>query len=110
MSINRFSDQPYPFVLSAQGAVKHHYVQLEKQLAARDKQLVQREELIAQRNVQIADKDGVIQELAEKVELLKAWYFAKRSGIPDLLRVGAQHANQTQEANRTRKTGASSLA
>jgi transposase len=60
-------------------ALHARIVELEKQLAARDEQLVQRNELIAQRDVQIADKDGVIQELAEKVELLKAWYFAKRS-------------------------------
>jgi hypothetical protein len=37
------------------------------------------ERQLAEREAQIADKDGVIQELTEKVELLKAWYFAKRS-------------------------------
>ena len=34
---------------------------------------------IAELEKEIADKNTVIQELTEKVELLKAWYFSKRS-------------------------------
>lgn len=44
-----------------------------------EKGLEERDELLKKQQSEIADKETVIQELTEKVELFKAWYFAKRS-------------------------------
>lgn len=53
-------------------ALRARIVELEKKIADKDN-------VIAAKETIITDKDTVIQELTEKVELLKAWYFSKRS-------------------------------
>lgn len=57
----------------------HDFDALHARVIELEKQLIERDALIRTHEAQIADKDGVIQELTGKVELLKAWYFAKRS-------------------------------